>query len=513
MNTHLSKNVNKEEVILVNPPVPPYWYKTECLGIGYLAGVLRENKIPVKIIDANVSNIGIKEILDNIKGSNSIPIVGFTVASFEAFNSALRLSYKLKYQYPEIHICLGGHFATFWYKEILESFYTAIDSIVISEGEETFLELVQYVISGRDWRHIKGVAYYDSEKVVLNSGRHLIAELDSLPFPARDTTKEIIKQGFPVAICSSRGCTFNCIFCQIHKFYKMNSGFLYRTRSAQNIVEEIDFLSRYFDAKTFFFVDDNFIIGEKGKERAYEIANEIIRRRLRINFIMQCLPSVVEKELFRALKKAGLFLVYLGFESPIERSLKFFRKPIKFKDTRRAINVLSSLNIEISPGVILYEIETSLDELKESIKIFKDNPKMMPFDIHGLIILKGTDLETYLEKKGRLIKQNFRLDFFTYDPRVELIRRILADYRKQTPYYNLLFLLYKNLLSLSNDADPIRKKVIKDTIANVSSLNLFFLETLIKDIEKGSFENLPSLFAKTSTQFDKIAIELKRYER
>jgi radical SAM superfamily enzyme YgiQ (UPF0313 family) len=509
MNTRLFEDI---KVVLVNPPALPYWYKTECLGIGYLAGVLRENKISVKIIDAYVLNIDVKKVINIIEEIRFKSVVGFTIPSFEALKSALMISHELKQQYPRIHICLGGHFATFWYREILESFHTVIDSIVISEGEETFLELVQNVISGKDCRHIKGIVYYDSGKIVLNSGRHLITDLDSLPFSARDSTKEIVRQGFPVVISSSRGCMFNCSFCQIHKFYKLQIGPSYRARSPQNTVEEIEFLNSNFSARTFFFVDDNFIIGEKGTERAYEIASEIIKRRLRINLVIQCLLSSVDKDLFQILKEAGLFLVYLGFESPIERSLKSFRKPITLKDSLRAIDILSTLDIQISPGAILYDIETSLEELKEAIKIFTENPDMMPFDIHGLTVLKGTDLETYLEKTGRLIKQDFQLNFFVHDPRIELVRRILADYRNQTTCYNLLFLLYKNLLSLNRDADLIKKKAIKDAIAQVGSLNLSFLKTLVDDIEKGSLDNLPYVLSEISIKLDEIGKELKKYE-
>jgi len=507
MNTHLFE---ESKVILVNPPALPYWYKTECLGIGYLAGVLRKNRIPFKIIDAYVFDIDIKSLIKIVEKIRFISIVGFTIPSFEALKSSLIVSYEIKQRYPKIHICLGGHFPTFWYREIFESFHNLVDSIVISEGEETFLELAQKVNNGKDWKDIKGIAYYDSGKVVFNPGRCFITDLNSLPFPERVSTKEIVRQGFPVVINSSRGCMFNCSFCQIQKFYKLQIGQPYRVRCPENVADEIEYLTHNFGASTFFFVDDNFIIGEKGKERAYEIAREIIKRRLRINLILQCLPSSVEKDLFEILKEAGLFLVYLGFESPIERILKSFRKPISLKDSLRAVKILSALGIQISPGIILYDTETSLDELKEAIKIFAKNPEMIPFDIHGLTILRGTDMEAYLEKEGRLIKQDFQLNFFIRDPQVELVRRILTDYRNQTDYYNLLFLLYKNLLSLNRNADLIKKESIKNAIAQVRTLNLFFLETLIDDIKKGSLDNLSNVFTEISKKLSKIKGELTK---
>lgn len=137
---------------------------------------------------------------------------------------------------------------------------------------------------------------------------------------------------------------------------------------------------------------------------------------------------------------------------------------------------------------------------------------MAPFDIHGLSILKGTDLEEQLGKKGRLIRRDFHLDYFVHDPRVELLRRLLADYRKQTAYHNLLFLLYKSLLSLSQEGPSYRKKVVREALRRVSILNLQFLENVVTMIESGSFADLSSLFAKVAKELEEVSNKLKKEE-
>jgi len=114
-----------------------------------------------------------------------------------------------------------------------------------------------------------------------------------------------------------------------------------------------------------------------------------------------------------------------------------------------------------------------------------------------------------LEKKGRLIRRDFHLDYFVHDPRVELLRRLLADYREQMAYHNLLFLLYKNLLSLSQEAPSYWKKVVREALTKVSTLNLQFLENVVAMIESGSFADLSSLFTKVAEELEEVSNKLQ----
>jgi len=61
------------------------------------------------------------------------------------------------------------------------------DCIVLHEGEETFFELVQAVLSGRkDFSKIAGIIYKKGGKIITAPPRRFIANLDKLPFPAFD---------------------------------------------------------------------------------------------------------------------------------------------------------------------------------------------------------------------------------------------------------------------------------------------------------------------------------------
>lgn len=495
-------------VVLVNPPLPPFWYKTESLGMAYLAAYLRASGIGVKLVDADLEGLEVEQITRSIMGHPSVAIVGFTVSSPGALPSAIEIASVLKVYRPQIHVSLGGHYPTFWFKEILERHHTLVDSVVLSEGEVSFLELVQSVSNMRDWRQVEGLACYYGGKVVVNGGRAYIEDLDTLPFPARDLAPAVIGQGFPVVISSSRGCPYNCSFCQIHGFYRVHSGSRYRVRSAQNTVDELEMLVREYGARTFFFVDDSLAVGEAGKQRGIEIGRQILRRGLKVDLIAQCLPSDVDQELFALLREAGLYLVYLGFESPVARSLQLFRKPFTVEQSRTAVEILSGLDIQVSPGVIIHDTETTLGELRETVRVLAQIPAMAPFDIHGLSILKGTELETKLAAQGRLIRQEWHLEYFVSDPGVELVRRLLANYRELPAYRDLLSVLYGKMLLL-NRGCCAKKDTIREGLAAAKVANLRFLDGVITCIERNSLRSLTPVFAESTACLEAIAATLK----
>src|SRR5262249_60883361 len=84
------------------------------------------------------------------------------------------------------HFTMGGHFPSLSYEQTLE-LVPELDSVVRFEGESTLLELVDAVVSGKEWREIHGLAYRDDERgVVLAKPRALLEDLDQLPYPDRD---------------------------------------------------------------------------------------------------------------------------------------------------------------------------------------------------------------------------------------------------------------------------------------------------------------------------------------
>lgn len=514
MNTQYSDRECNVDVLLVNPPPSiKYRYKVEHLGMGYLAAVLRKKNFQVKIIDAPLMGLSLRETVEEILKTKISLIMGFSVITPEAFYNVIEILNFLTSIKEGVYICLGGYFPTFWFKEILERF-KEIDFIVISEGEITFLELATTLHNGKDIREVKGIAYRENGNVILSQPRPLIKVLDELPFPDRDTIEHVIREGYPVAIYSSRGCKYSCTFCQISNFYRLCPGPRWRTRSATNVVNEIEFLNSMWGVKSFLFVDDAFIDATKESHvRACEIAAEIIRRKLKIRFAIQCRPDAVEKETLRILSEAGLYLVFLGIESGIERSLKYFKKGITLSQIRNSIRILNELGIEINAGFILSDPNTAWEELKKNLEFLKEVREAIPIELYTLKVLKGTELENVLRRENRLLVSVFYLGFYSDDPKVELFQRIIGDYGKSGLSAEVISNFYKILFSIGNSNNSLEEKRMQkkvETIAEaIKDVYMFFLEELMRHIDKGNLKEISSLFNNLSESFHRISKQME----
>lgn len=509
MNTQYSDKESNVDVLLVNPPFPyKYWYKMEHLGLEYLTAVLRENNFRVRIIDAHLLNLDIKDVVKQIIEANPI-IIGFTSCASESFFNILEITSTLKKRSINSYTCLGGYFATFWFKEILSK-YEEIDFIVRCEGEKTFLELVESLVLKKNWEQIPGIAYKKYGKIIVTSPQHLIENLDELPSPVRDNIPKVVEKRLPVAISSSRGCTHFCTFCQIQKFYRLSAGSFYRTRSPKSVVDEIETLYNKWGVKTFFFVDDEFVdVTKSSKLRAIEIGKELINRDLKVKFGFQCRVDSVDEDTIKVLKKAGAYIIFLGIESGVQRVLNSFKKGVSLSQIKHAIKILNKHETIINPGFILCDFDTTWEELKSNIDFLKNNRDAIPLYLHGLSILRGTDLEASLNKEQRLIKKDFYLGTYISDPRVELFMRILSDYERSNIYSKAVLETHQILFSIGHqkalgEEIKLRNKV-RWAFNHIKTLHLLFLENMIRYIDKGNLKEVPLLFKNLSEKFQQIS--------
>ncbi len=514
MNTRYSDKESNIDVLLVNPPCSiKYRYKVEHLGMGYLAAVLRKKNFRVEIIDAPLMGLSIRETVKEILKTKISLVIGFSVTTPEVFYNVIEILNFLRMAKVCVYTCLGGYFPTFWFKEILERFKD-VNFIVISEGEITFLELVTALRDGKDKKEVKGIAYRENANTILNQPRSLIKNLDELPFPDRDTIVQVIRKGYPAAIYSSRGCRYSCIFCQISNFYRLCPGPRWRARSPINVVNEIEFLNSLWGVKSFLFVDDAFLDTMKESHiRARKIATEIIRRKLKIKFAIQCRPDSVEKKTFRILREAGLYLVFLGVESGIERSLKYFKKGITLSQIRNSICILNELGIEINAGFILSDPNTAWEELKKNVEFLKEVREAIPIELYTLKVLKETDLENVLRKENILLMNDFYLGFYTNDPKVELFQRIMGDYGRSGLSAEVILKFYKILFSIGNSKNRFEEKRMKKKVEaiaeSIKNVYLFFLENLMWHIDKGNLREIPSLFGNLSEKLHQISKQME----
>jgi len=282
---------------------------------------------------------------------------------------------------------------------------SALDSVVRGEGDLMFVELVQRVLAGEDWHGVPGVSFRQDRAVVSTPPGPLVANLDDLPFPARDTAGIAIARSRWLRMSTSRGCYARCTFCSIRAFYGLQGGPAWRARSPENVVSEIASLMHEYGCERFQFNDDNFIgPGQRGKERAHGFADQVIRHGLGCQFVLRCRADDVERDLFLHLREAGLRAVWLGLESGNQRQLDRLCKATTVEGGRRAISILRDLGIRLAVYLIMFDPDSTLDECLETLRFVATAGVLrnaVGFD-NAAYPLDGTELCERLRQQGRL---------------------------------------------------------------------------------------------------------------
>ena len=375
-----------------------YW---QPVGTLYVAAVLRQAGHDVTFLDG--AFLSHQEILSRLRRFGA-GLVGIYSTAF-GWPRAKRTAADVKAVLgPDVFVCAGGpHPTALQERCLLEPDAAGFDAVVFGEGELTVTELVDRLERGRDLEGVLGLAYRRKGTVVRNEPRPFIADLDSLPFPARDLLEDkhryIPPAGTyrrkPVAVVlTSRGCNRRCIYCfQMDRERK--SGIRYR--SVENVLAEIEHLLRqgYREIK---FIDDTFA-ADYG--RALELAQAIRARRLKFTWFASACVNQVDKPLLQAFKDAGCWAVLFGAESGVQRNLNAIRKGIKVEQTRQAVRWAKEVGLKvITPFIFGIPGQTYEDALQTIEFALELDPYIANF--HALVPFPGTELYDNAHKYGTI---------------------------------------------------------------------------------------------------------------
>ncbi len=216
----------------------------------------------------------------------------------------------IRQQHPQAHITVGGPFVTALPLDTLR-YYRDIDTAVIGEGEDTFMELLECMGSGRPAAGIPGTAWRDGEEAVCGPLRTRIKDLNILASPFDYFTSPIVM--------TSRGCPSKCTFCGSFTTW----GKMLRFHSAESCLDIFKKALARLPIPFMMIKDDTFTAHRR---RTIAICDAIIENKM--NFIWSCDTRVdsLDDELLRKMRLAGCQMISLGVESGSLEMLKNIRK-------------------------------------------------------------------------------------------------------------------------------------------------------------------------------------------
>ena len=180
----------------------------ECLGIGYVGAVLRQHGHQLTVIDAELEKLTDEQTVERATAVDP-QLIGFSVMSQDAVDSAAVLSGTLRDRLPSAHLTAGGNLASFapdWIADLCPD----LNTIIRFEGERPLMRLVQTLETAKDFSDIAGLCVLNPSGLKINPPDHPLEDLDLLPFPVRDTLPIAMRGGLMPPMSTSRGCQSKC---------------------------------------------------------------------------------------------------------------------------------------------------------------------------------------------------------------------------------------------------------------------------------------------------------------
>lgn len=335
-------------------------------------------------------------------------------------------------------IVAGGPLFTSGY----EDFEDDVDYFILNEAEIT-LPLFLEDLKGGHLKHI-----YTSNQWI---------DLKKTPIPLWELAD--INKYATMCIQYSRGCPFNCDFCDVTFLF----GHKMRLKTKDQMLAELDSLYSQGWRGGVFIVDDNFIGNKK------ELKNKVLpaminwmeERKYPFTFNTQTTVSLSDdEELMRMMVQAGFVAVFVGIETPNEESLAECGKlQNKNRDLIDCVKKIQKFGLAVNGGFII-GFDNDTPAIFERMIEFIQKSGIVSAMVGLLNAPRGTKLYQRLIRENRLLKEStgdntdLSINFIPkmdYKALIDGYKRVLNTIYSPKCYYERVLTLLKN-------TKPFKKK-------------------------------------------------------
>ncbi len=393
---------------MIHPKLENYFYddiKIPPLGLAYIAAALRQAHYnDIRIVDAHLSKNQLNYVEEIIR--EYLPdIVGISVTT-AVMGVSLNLAGMVKSIRKDSVVIFGGVHPTLFPEDVARQGY--VDYVVCAEAEETIVELVSHIESNREPKGVLGLAYKKGDGVIVNERRPVLNNLDNLPMPAyelfainRYCHPQMTRKPF-MAMFTSRGCPYDCIFCSTH----LVMGKRFRAHSPERVFKEMKHLFYALGVREIIFKDSEFTFDP---ERIEKLCDMLIDEK--IDLIWTCNSRIgrLDLALLNKMRKAGCKLIEFGVESTNQQVLDNLKKNTKIQDILNTFKLCQKAGIKKVANLMIGnpgETEWSLNKTLDLIK----NGKADYINVGYLIPLPKTELFEMALKNKWLLEGHSYLD-------------------------------------------------------------------------------------------------------
>ncbi len=351
-------------LIEVNPFAPV----STPISIGSIASNLKLNNFNVQILtigqDTSISRAGLFQLIRRFQPS----LVGMS-AYQRTMLYVIGLARLIKSMDNKIKIAIGGPQATFMpsaaFAELVD-----IDYISRSCGELTMLKIARSIDNGAPFSDLSGVSYKDSYGAVHETEPiEDLTDLDCFPSPYLNNVFDYSSMKEAIML-TSRGCPHHCVYCYTPHAFRHRTSF----HSVDRVIEEIRWIRKN-GVRMLWFADPNI---SYNPARLIEILDRMLTEGLETHMWLQTRADLVNPEILKKMKRAGVATIAFGLESASERVLSRLGKQISIERVAEAISLSQDHGMEVELFTMFgLPHETFEDAMKTIDFVNKNNVKIM----------------------------------------------------------------------------------------------------------------------------------------
>ncbi|MCQ4023205.1 MULTISPECIES: radical SAM protein [unclassified Ruminococcus] len=377
---------------IINYAVYDRYIRTPSVGLNTLATIVKRKISDTYMYSESISKIDMSDVLD----ADIIFMGFFTYAAIRGYELANYFR-----QNSRAVIVLGGLHASMNYEEAVRY----CDYVMLGEGDETILPLIDAIKNNKK-PDFKGVAWIEQGKITSTGIPNPPVNIDIIPDRSLIHNYQKMTGHMTIwpQVHASRGCPHNCDYCALVRHF----GRKVRTRTPQNVVDDIKYSIDFFHKKHFrlfkdlWITDDNFFAD---RQWAKAVLNAIIDSGIKYRFNIQIRYEVgFDDEILDLLKKAGFFELDMGIEFVDDESFSTYHKKSTVNEIEDSIRNIQKHGLSVR-GLFILGSDNQKKGCGKALADFVIKNKIQGVLIQCMYFVPGTP--AYEQNKERLLHRRW----------------------------------------------------------------------------------------------------------
>ena len=433
------------------------------LWLIYAAEVCEKDGFEVEFLDAPAKPMGKREQYEYIQKHGEGTRLFVVNTSTPSIVNDTRCADYLKKTYPGAFVMLVGTHPSALPEETLKN-SCLLDAVARHEYDYIVRDVARALRDGGDPFEVRGLTFRRGGEIFSNPDMPYITGLDEIPFLSEFVHKHLNYKDYffaagkypEIQMFTGRGCMARCNFCV---YPQTMHGHMYRMRSAENVIAELEYIAKTFpDVKEIVFEDDTFTMK---KARVLEICELMIKKRLNKRFRWLCNARVnLDLETMQAMKKAGCHLIIPGIESGSQEILNNIRKGTTLKQVHEYVENAKKAGLQIHACYMVGNKGETKATMRETLRLALElNTDTAQF--YPLLPFPGTEAYFWAKENGYIrggysdyVKEDGTINCLLELPGItgeEMVR--FCDEARKKYYMRPSYIAYRLKMGLKDPSD------------------------------------------------------------